>query len=206
MRDTQQGTKRPSNTTFSRQSAGSTALLACLAIAGLALFTAGALGQNDGRTPSGSPARVVTKTSDHLTIKAAIAPASIAAGGRIAMAIDITPKPGMHVYAPGSQYRAVTIKLPGDSPFRLEAPLEYPKPSLYTFKPLNEQVLVYDTPFKLVARVGLDPRRAVVTPLGPSDVPLAASLDYQACDDRVCYLPESMPMRWTVTLLPSRRP
>ena len=114
------------------------------------------------------------------------------------MAVDITPKAGMHVYAPGSQYRPVTVKLAADSPFRLDAPLEYPKPSLYTFKPLKELVLVYDAPFELVAGIGLDPRRAVVTPLGPSEIPLAASLDYQACDDRVCYLPESVPLEWNL--------
>jgi hypothetical protein len=176
-------------------------------VAGLALFTAGALGQGNGRTPANSPApRAVAKASDHLSVKAVIAPVSIGAGDRIAMAVDITPKPGMHLYAPGSQYRAVTVKLAAGSPFRLDAPLEYPKPTLYVFKPLNEQVLVYAAPFRLVAQLGLDPRRAVVTPLGPSEIPLAASLEYQACDDRVCYLPESVPLRWTVTLLPSPRP
>ena len=142
----------------------------------------------------------------HAAIAASPAEVNGTPGTKIALFVDVTPKPGMHVYAPGSQYRPVTIKLAADSPFRLEASLEYPKPSLYLFKPLNEQVPVYDTPFKLVAQIGLDPRRAVVTPLGPSEIPLATSLDYQACDDRVCYLPESIPLRWTVTLLPSRRP
>jgi hypothetical protein len=202
MRDTQRGTTKPSNTTFSRRSAISTAGLACLAAAGLALFTAGALGQSSGHAPPASPARTLSRTSDHLSITGVIAPASIGAGARTTLTINVTPKPGMHVYAPGSQYRAVTLTLASDSRFRLEAPLEYPKAATYFFKPLNEQVLVYDAPFKLVAQVGLDPRRGTISPLDRSEMPLAASLDYQACDDRVCYLPESIPLRWTVTLLP----
>lgn len=122
------------------------------------------------------------------------------------MTVDITPKPGVHVYAPGSQYRPVTLTLADNSPFRLETPLEYPKPATYMFKPLNEQVLVYDAPFRLEAQIGLDPARAVAAPFGSSDMPLAASLDYQACDDRVCFLPESVALRSTVTLPLSRRP
>ena len=75
------------------------------------------------------------------------------------------------------------------------------------FKPLNEQVLVYNAPFRLVAQLGLDPTRPLVTPLQKgARLTLDASVDYQACDDRVCYLPESIPLRWTVTLAPTPRP
>ena len=193
--------RRRSSATSSRRSAASAAAAALLA-----LVAAGLDAQTTGRTPSGTPAKALTKAARYLQVTATIAPIAIAPGSRILLAADITPKPGIHVYAPGSQYRAVTIKLAADSPFRLEAPLDYPKPSLYTFKPLNEQVQVYDAPFRLVAQIGLDPRRAAVTPLGPSEIPLNASINYQACDDRVCYLPESIPLRWPVTILPSRRP
>ena len=31
---------------------------------------------------------------------------------------------------------------------------------------------------------------------------LRGTLDYQACDDRVCYNPVSVPLSWTVTLVP----
>jgi hypothetical protein len=27
-------------------------------------------------------------------------------------------------------------------------------------------------------------------------------LEYQACDDKICYNPESIPLSWTLTLLP----
>src|ERR1051325_2938004 len=108
MRDTQRGTRRPSSTTYSRRSAASTAALACLAVAALALFTSGTLGQSNARTPSGA-VQAPAMGSDYLSVRAAIAPVTISAGARIAMTVDITPRPGMHVYAPGSQYRAVTL-------------------------------------------------------------------------------------------------
>jgi len=62
---------------------------------------------------------------------------------------------------------------------------------------------VYDAPFKLVAQFALDTSRPLVMPLRrPLPVTLKASLDYQACDERFCYLPESIPLRWTVTAVP----
>jgi hypothetical protein len=164
-------------------------------------------GQAPPPKTAGPPAGLISTTTDHLAVSATLSTLSIAPGRRVALTADVKPKPGLHVYAPGSPYRAVTIRIEPRSPFRFEAPVEYPKPVLYTFKPLNEQVLVYDSPFRLVVQLALDPRKPLVTPLQkPTPLTLSASLDYQACDDRVCYLPESVPLRWAVTLLPSSGP
>ena len=163
--------------------------------------------QPRGPAIGGTASKTVVRPTAHLSLTATIAPATIAPGGRVALSVSVTPHPGMHVYAPGSKYRAVTITLPPRSGFRLEAPIAYPKPVPYVFKPLNETVRVYDAPFRLVARIGLDPATpAVVVPPTRDEIALNASLDYQACDDRVCYLPESVPLRWTVRRLPSTAP
>jgi hypothetical protein len=157
--------------------------------------------QSPPRVPSDPEGRTLSLSTDHLTVAATLAPLQLPRGGRVTLTATVTPKPGMHVYAPGSRYRA--IKLAANSPFRLEAPLTYPKPELYTFKPLNEQVPVYNAPFRLLAEIALDTSRPMVTPLRrPLPVTLKASLDYQACDNRYCYLPESVPLRWTVTTTP----
>jgi hypothetical protein len=98
----------------------------------------------------------------------------------------------MHVYAPGTKYRAVTVKL-NSHPFLKASQPVYPKPSIYIFKPLKEQVLVYSNPFKLTMNVTV----GAVTPRMPP-LKIAGTLSYQACDDRVCYLPETVPLEWTV--------
>ena len=65
--------------------------------------------------------------------------------------------------------------------------------SIYLFKPLKEQVLVYSDPFKLTMdiQVGTVPPKA-------APLKITGTLSYQACDDRVCYLPESVPLQWTI--------
>jgi DsbC/DsbD-like thiol-disulfide interchange protein len=196
---------RRSTATSSARSVNSAWALAAAVAVGLCGLRLGA--QTPPRQAPGTPTRTLSRTTDHLTLSATLSAAAIAPGRRVTLTADVKPKAGMHVYAPGSQYRAVAITLESRSPFRLDAPVEYPKPALYTFKPLDEQVLVYDTPFRLVAQLALDPARPFVTPLQrPATFALNASLDYQACDDRVCYLPESVPLRWSLTLLPSSGP
>lgn len=188
--------RRHSSATSSRRSAGSLLLLGAAAIALCGL-----------RAGAQAAPKPLSKTTDHLTASAALSALSVQPGRRLVLTMDVKPNTGMHVYAPGSQYRAVAIKIADGAPFKLGAPVEYPKPALYTFKPLNEQVLVYSQPFQLVAQLAHDATRAVMTPLQrPQSVTLNASLDYQACDDRVCYLPESVPFRWTVTIPPTRFP
>ena len=36
-------------------------------------------------------------------------------------------------------------------------------------------------------------------------VTIQATLDYQACDDKICFNPQSVPLSWTVNLKPLDR-
>jgi hypothetical protein len=35
---------------------------------------------------------------------------------------------------------------------------------------------------------------------------VSGKLDYQACDDKVCYAPRSVPVKWTIALEPGKKP
>jgi cytochrome c biogenesis DsbD-like protein len=92
----------------------------------------------------------------------------------------------------------VSIRLQPGSLLRIHGSI-YPKPTLYTFKPLKEDVLVYDAPFRLVVDVvaaDFDALRAELR--GRSQITIKGTLDYQACDDGVCYLPASVLFQWTL--------
>jgi hypothetical protein len=72
---------------------------------------------------------------------------------------------------------------------------------MYDFKPLNERVQVYQKPFTLVQKIVLEGSVAAQGALrGKDSVTLTGSLDYQACDDKVCFNPTSVPMSWTIPL------
>ena len=135
---------------------------------------------------------VVARRTPHLSFTASLSPDTVKAGGRLSLIVDVVPKKGMHVYAPGTKYRAITVTL-NSHRFLKASRLDYPRPSIYVFKPLKEQVFVYSSPFKLT----MDLAVGAVTPR-TSPLKITGTLSYQACDDRVCYLPESVPLEWTI--------
>jgi len=137
---------------------------------------------------------IVARNTPHLSFTASLSPDVVKQGGRLTLIVDITPKKRMHVYAPGTNYRAITVTLNRNAALKPSKPV-YPKPSIYFFKPLKEQVFVYDDPFKLTMTIAigaLQPRT--------SRLKISGTLSYQACDDRVCYLPESVPLEWNLAV------
>jgi DsbC/DsbD-like thiol-disulfide interchange protein len=141
---------------------------------------------------------VVQGDSPHLAFTAALSSDRITPGGRFTIAVDVAPRPGMHVYAPGTPYRAIRLVLKTHAALQLHEPV-YPEPSLYLFKPLNEAVLVYSRPFRLTVDVTAGRtagQRAAL--LAQKSLSIEGALEYQACDDRLCYLPASLPLSWTL--------
>jgi hypothetical protein len=60
---------------------------------------------------------------------------------------------------------------------------------------------VYQKPFTLVtdvvAEATAEARKALA---GRNELVINATLEYQACDDRICYNPVSLPLSWKVAL------
>jgi hypothetical protein len=126
---------------------------------------------------------------------------AVAAGNRFALALAIRPHPNMHVYAPGAAgYRVVALTI-APQPFVRVLPLKYPVSEIYFFKPLKERVPVYRKPFTLVQEVVLEgtPQAQAVL-RGRQSLTLTGTLDYQACDEKMCFNPASVPLSWTLAL------
>ena len=76
-----------------------------------------------------------------------------------------------------------------------------PQSEDYHFKPLNEHVQVYQRPFRIVQDVLIDPSPQGLAALKDvSSLTIKGVLNYQACDDKLCFTPQSVPLTWTVTL------
>jgi hypothetical protein len=137
----------------------------------------------------------------HLKIVTYVTDQAVAPGTHFSVVLDVTPLDRVHVYAPGvTGYKpiALTIK-PMDR--LLVRGAQFPKSSDYFFKPLKEHVQVYDRPFRIVQDLMFDASRESEAALkGVTSATIAATLDYQACDDKVCFNPQSVPLSWTVSL------
>jgi len=144
----------------------------------------------------------------HLEINASQSDPTIIVGNRFHLALDVAPKPGMHVYAPGADdlgYRVIGLTLEAPEFLRL-LPLQYPASEIYHFEPLDERVPVYQRPFRLVQEVVAKGDQESEEQLSElTALTLTGRLDYQACDDRVCFNPESVPLTWTLAVAPLDR-
>jgi len=142
-------------------------------------------------------------STEHLDVTTYSSEAAVAPGNRFAIEFDVTPKPRIHVYAPAaSNYRVIAVNI-APQPFVRVVPLKYPPSQIYVFKPLNERVAVYEKPFRLVQEIILEGDPDAQAALrGKESVTVTGTLDYQACDDKVCFNPTSIPLSWTLSLRP----
>jgi DsbC/DsbD-like thiol-disulfide interchange protein len=154
----------------------------------------------------GANAAPVTATkisSAHLDVTTYPSDPGVAPGNRFSLVLDIKPGPGIHVYAPGAKgYRAIALTIAPQPNVRVQ-PAQYPASQIYFFKPLNERVPVFQKPFTLVQEVILEGTPQAQAALrGKENLTLTGTLDYQACDDKQCFNPASVPLSWTLALRP----
>lgn len=144
-------------------------------------------------TPAAGDASTISRSTRHLKLTASLSSRVLTPGGRTTLIVDVEPRRGMHVYAPGSKYQAVKVVIAPQPALKMYDTV-YPPAKPYYFKPLNETVDVYDAPFRLRIDVAVVDATAASGTRAGSSVVLNAALEYQACDDRVCYLPETVPL------------
>jgi thiol:disulfide interchange protein DsbD len=138
--------------------------------------------------------RTADTETAHLVVTTSVA-AEAAPGGKVSLLVEVEPKPSMHVYAPGQKgYQAIALTLDAGPSFTA-AKAKYPAGEKLFMPLLNETQLVYSKPFRITQDVTL---RAAAAP-GPLTV--KGTLRYQACDDKICYRPVTIPVAWT---LPNR--
>jgi len=65
---------------------------------------------------------------------------------------------------------------------------------------------VYQRAFRIVRDGALDPSREGTAALKDvTSLTIGGPFDYQACDDNVCFQPQSLPSSWTVRVKPLDR-
>lgn len=166
--------------------------LACLAVASslAVLLAAATLAAQQPRTRP-----VLLEVTSH------VSPEQVNVGDRFAVTLELAPAPKMHVYAPTVvNYKPIALTVRAQ-PGLLVRSVSYPPPEKYFYAPLKETIDVYQKPFQVVQELALDgspPGRAALK--GVSTLTIQGTLNYQACDDKICYPPRTVPMTWTVAI------
>lgn len=138
---------------------------------------------------------LLATVTPHLKIATSASVAEARRGSIVRLFVDVIPDPKVHVYAPGAKdYLPIALALAPPSGVNVGT-LVYPKSQDLFFEPLKEHVPVYQAPFRLEQTIRLRPSLKV-----GQTVTVTGVLNYQACDDAVCFNPVSAPVSWSVTV------
>ena len=134
----------------------------------------------------------------HLRMSWSASNCEVLGGHHVALVLNVEMKPKMHVYAPQvSGYLPVAWDIsPSDGWQGLSA--DFPESELLHLPAIDEIVPVYEGGFRVVRdlKIGLGDE---IQPLVSEDgtITVEGTFHYQACDDKVCYLPQEIPLKWT---------
>jgi hypothetical protein len=133
----------------------------------------------------------------HVTAETRTIPETVAAGkagSTIALYVDVTPKSRIHVYAPGAkEFSAVSLVVTprsGVTVGKTVYPSADPPVPGGALLPGGDNVPVYRKTFRIT--------QPITVQAAKDDVVVAGVVNYQACDDRLCYPVASLPVSWTI--------
>lgn len=134
-------------------------------------------------------------TTKHLSIQESASPGQVKPGSRVTLMLDVELKPGMHVYAPGvqSDYIPIQWKM-SEAPGATIDPAKFPAPENLYLQAIDETVPAYTGKFRITREIRISDKASA------GALSLEGKFRYQACDDRLCYIPQTVPLTWSIKI------
>jgi len=125
-------------------------------------------------------------------------------GSLITLGAEIRLPPDVHVYAPGTKgYKPVQLVIAPSPAMELRAAV-YPHPTILYLPAINERVPVFEGSFHIREDIKVNTAASFASSLGTDGktFTIAGKLEYQACDQTTCYLPNAVPVQWQLQVFP----
>jgi AhpC/TSA family/Disulphide bond corrector protein DsbC len=137
----------------------------------------------------------VTAETRHLKVTSAASSDHLRPSQRLALTLDIELKPNMHVYAPGVEGGYIAIEWDVTADVRVKShDVSVPPSRKLHLDAIDETVPVYEGKFRLLRDI------TIAKSAKPGELVVEGKFRYQACDDRMCYVPVTVPLKWTLTV------
>ncbi len=123
-------------------------------------------------------------------------------GQHIVLTLDGTLPPKMHVYAPGvsQEYRPVKWTMNEDKAWKSGEPV-FPVAKKMSLAGDPELVPVYEGKFTITRELVLAREQDLKPRISTEgDFAVEGAFQFQACDDRMCFPPQTIPLKWTLHL------
>ncbi len=138
-----------------------------------------------------------TVEAKHLRFSSSASTDVVHPNQRVALFLDLDLMPRMHVYAQGVQGYIATEWKMTETAAKFYA-VRYPAPEKLRLEVIKETVPVYRGRVRLGEDLVIGTEAQVKPRLNEhGEMVLEGSLRYQACDDHECYIPETVPLKWT---------
>jgi hypothetical protein len=128
-------------------------------------------------------------------------------GGVVTLTAEVQLPPDVHVYAPGARdYKPIKLVIDPTPETELRAAVYPPSRTLY-LPAIKERVPVFTGTFRIRQDVKVSSAADFSNALGTDGKTFAITgkIEYQACDSKICFLPESAPVQWHLQVLPLDR-
>jgi hypothetical protein len=154
--------------------------------AAAALVVAGIAASAQGLAPAPSAVQ-------HVAVRPGASAPAVSPGGTLSLWVDVTPNANIHVYAPGAKdFQPVKLVLSPMAGVEIGKTV-YPAGILTVLPGTAERIPVYSKVFRIT-----QPMTFGKTPPAGKALIVSGAVNYQACDDRVCFPPASQPVFWRI--------
>lgn len=146
-------------------------------------------------------------TAKHLSVRTSASRDAARMGQHLALMLDVDLPPRVHVYAPGVHDGYIPIDWKqNETPAAKSGSVAYPAAKTIFLEVINEKVPVFQGHFRLTRDLILGTDKDLASAADPSgNVTFSGTFRYQACDDEKCFVPETVPLSWTLHFEPLDR-
>ncbi|MBI3682612.1 MAG: redoxin domain-containing protein [Acidobacteria bacterium] len=133
----------------------------------------------------------------HLKLRYYASDETVRPGNRVTLVMELGLKARMHVYAPGVKgYKPIEWRIKNSTGWLLHE-VSLPNSKMLHLPAIGETVPVYEGRFRITRDLTVGQAGEVRPLLAPDGtLQIEDSFYYQACDDRICYSPQTVPIRW----------
>ena len=134
-------------------------------------------------------------TLQHIDVIASVSAETVAKGGAVTLWAEVMPKANIHVYAT-EKYGFTPVSLVfGAQPRLTFGTVKYPTPEAGISPGTDILIPMYTKPFRLTQTVTLSPSAK-----SGDLITISGAVNYEACNDRLCFPATSLPVTWVVTV------
>ena len=148
-----------------------------------------------------------TTEAPHLRLALQQSDPTVFPGEFVTLTAEVQLPPDVHVYAPGTRdYKPIKLVIDPTPETELRPAIYPPSKTLY-LPAIKERVPVFTGTFRIRQDVKVTSAADFANALGADGktLAIAGKIEYQACDSKICFFPESVPVQWHVQVLPLDR-